>query len=82
MTVEEFVELRKRLGLTQTTLAEHLGMSLRAVQAIENRSTELRKIHVLAIERVSLAIGSQVNDPTMVPANVTSDARSLASFGG
>ena len=75
MTVAEFIALRKRLGMTQTQLANHFGMSLRAIQDIENGRSELRFIHVLAIERIALAVGAALNDPDIIPQRVKDEAQ-------
>ncbi|RIY00200.1 XRE family transcriptional regulator [Aureimonas flava] len=80
MTVEEFIALRKRLGLTQTQLANYLGMSLRAIQDIENGRSALRLVHVLAIERLSLSIGSALGNLSMIHPTALAEARSAAAL--
>ena len=78
MTVDEFITIRKRLGFTQTQLANHFGMSLRAVQDIENRRTELRFIHVLALERIIITCVAAGEDHSVMPENVLTDVLAAA----
>jgi len=54
MTLAELIELRNRLDLSQTQMAEQLGLSLRAYQEIENGRAVFRRIHALAVERIAL----------------------------
>ncbi|ESZ15606.1 hypothetical protein X727_15685 [Mesorhizobium sp. L103C119B0] len=51
--------LRNDLGLTQTQMAEELGLKLRAYQEIEGGKATLRRMHILAAERVALAHGAK-----------------------
>ena len=78
MTVGQFIALRKTLGLSQTAFAERLGLSLRAIQDIEGGASKLRPIHVLAAERVALAMAVETKTPMYAPTNVRSDAVALA----
>ncbi|KTR02059.1 hypothetical protein NS365_22520 [Aureimonas ureilytica] len=80
MTSEEFVAFRKRLGLSQTQLADHMGMSLRAIQDIENGRAQLRRIHILAIERLSLMLGSALGNLSLIDPTTLAEARSAAAI--
>lgn len=59
MTLDELTNLRHDLGLTQTQMADELGLKLRAYQEIEAGKAALRKMHILAAERVALAYGAR-----------------------
>lgn len=50
----ELIAMRKHCELTQHGMANQLGMSLRAYQALEAGESQVRPIHILAAERVSL----------------------------
>jgi transcriptional regulator with XRE-family HTH domain len=54
MTPDELKKLRKDAGLSQTDLAERLGMSLRSIQDLESGATPIREIHRLAIAGLGL----------------------------
>lgn len=43
------------MALSQSELADHLGMSLRQIQNIEAGTGDLRRVHALAMERITLA---------------------------
>jgi transcriptional regulator with XRE-family HTH domain len=78
---EDLVQLRKGLGLTQQEMADHLGMALRAYQAIEAGESEYRYIHRLAAERVALAIAADRKSPKLAPDPVRDDAIELVRVG-
>ncbi len=67
---DEFIAMRKTFGLTQTEWGSSLGLSLRAVQEIENGSTKLRELHVLAAERAALKIAAARGEPATGLASV------------
>lgn len=77
MTREEFIAARKNMHMTQGALANLLGMSLRAVQDIENGRSDLRDIHVLALERVSLSLAATYGHREWVPSSVLKDIKKL-----
>lgn len=52
LTPESLRNLRRGLGLTQTALADAIGLSLRAYQDLESGKSEIRKLHELAIRHV------------------------------
>lgn len=78
MTVEELIALRKKMMMTQGGLAAELGMSTRAVQDIENGRAELRRVHILAVERIAMLAALLYDDLTYLPANVHADIIELA----
>lgn len=80
MTRDEFIDVHKAMGLTQTGLAERLGMSLRQVQGLENGTTELRLIHALAIERVALAFAAASGNWNVAPPSVRRDAMDVVAL--
>ncbi|MGF6253801.1 helix-turn-helix domain-containing protein [Ensifer sp. LBL] len=80
MTLDELIAMRKSWGWTQNTMANQLGMSLRAYQDIENERAALRPIHVLAVERVALAHAALTEQPDHAPSNVQDDALKLVEL--
>jgi transcriptional regulator with XRE-family HTH domain len=63
------------LDITQITMADRMGLSLRAFQDIENGRTglrekdgriRLRRVHELAIERVLFGYAIDRNDPELL----------------
>lgn len=78
MTKEDFVALRKSLGLTQTELGERIGLGLRALQDIEAGKTPVRPSHALAAERVALALAVERGEPMLAPIGVRREALELA----
>lgn len=68
MTLAEFKDLRRKLGLTQAEMAAEFGMSLRGYQGIEGGQNPVRKLHMLAAERVAIGAALKTNDPTLLPA--------------
>ena len=50
MTPDELKEVRSRLGLTQTQLANELGVTLNAVQRWEAGERPIRRVTELALE--------------------------------
>lgn len=77
MTPGELTDLRKRLGVTQTQIAEILGMSHRAYQEIENGRTPIRGIHRYAIDRASLEIAAKRGDLMLATPGVRRDLLAL-----
>lgn len=77
-TKAALAEDRERLGLTQQAMADRLGLSLRALQGIEQGEAKYRLVHRLAVERVALAIASERSDADMLPASVRKDVRAVA----
>lgn len=56
LTHLDLARFRSHMGMTQAEMANELGLSLRAYQDIEGNKSELRPIHVMAIERSSLRL--------------------------
>lgn len=81
MTREQLIDLRKRLELTQTGLAQMMGMSLRAFQVLENEDGKIRPVHHLALERISLREAAARRDPSKCAAGVLQDARRVCGIG-
>lgn len=80
MTVQDLIALRNTLGINQTEMAEEIGLSLRAYQAIEGGESQLRKLHILAAERAALSRAVEVGNPMLAPANVRKESLKLASI--
>lgn len=79
MTPDEFTAARKAMGMTQTQLADQLGMRLRQIQHLEKGTAELRVIHQLALERVSLAFAVASGKPDAALPSIRQDALSLST---
>jgi transcriptional regulator with XRE-family HTH domain len=77
MTNSELVALRKLLGLTQAEMAERMGLGTRAYQSLEAGET-LRTLHILAAERIALALAVERGDPMLAPVGVRREALELA----
>ncbi|MBB2965182.1 helix-turn-helix transcriptional regulator [Methylobacterium sp. R2-1] len=73
------VHLREKLGLTQKTMADGLGMSLRAYSDLENGKSAVRTIHVLAAERLTLRVAQTLDDPSVLASNVAKEVRAVAA---
>ena len=54
MAPNRMVALRKRLGWSQTRLAQSLGMTLSAVWRMENGKRPIRTVTALAVEHLVL----------------------------
>jgi transcriptional regulator with XRE-family HTH domain len=78
MTLDEFIALRKQLGLTQTELGVFFGLKLRTVQDIESGKSPLRPAYALAAERVALALAIERKEPMLAPLSVRREALELA----
>jgi transcriptional regulator with XRE-family HTH domain len=70
---ERLKEERSDLGLTQSQMAEALGMSLRGYQDLEAGKSEYRKIHQLAVERLGLKLAVERNDLTLAGVEIRRD---------
>ena len=78
MVVDDFVKYRKALRYTQEQLATLLGMSIRAIQDIENGRSKLRLVHVMAFEMILLREGAMRKDLSLVPLDVCKPALEVA----
>ncbi len=80
MTRAEFACIRQACGLSQDDLALEFGLSPEAVQEIERGADDedVKALHALAMERVSLQCAASKENPTMAAASVRSDALDLA----
>src|SRR5689334_5180629 len=77
MTPQDLVSLRKSMDLGQASMADTIGMSLRAYQALEAGDTPIRALHVLAMERAAEKIAIATKNPTVAPPTVRRDAQAL-----
>jgi|GEM_PF-1315172 len=74
------IGIRKNCGLTQQGMAAKLGMSIRAYQGLEAGESAVRLIHILAAERVALAVAVTDKRFDICPASVRRDALDLAAL--
>jgi transcriptional regulator with XRE-family HTH domain len=79
MTAVELIELRKRLGLSQSAMADGVGLGLRGYQEVESREGELPKRHVLMAERFALAKAAEMADQRLLPSSVLRDVLAIAN---
>jgi transcriptional regulator with XRE-family HTH domain len=49
---EEFIETRKRLGLSQVKLAEALGLASKTIEGFEQGKTSIRPAYILAMRQL------------------------------
>jgi transcriptional regulator with XRE-family HTH domain len=77
---EDLIELRKSLDFTQKQMAEEMGLSLRAYQAIEAGESEYRMLHRLAAERVAMMRAVDLKNPALAPLPVRQDAIALVDL--
>ncbi|WP_112309729.1 helix-turn-helix domain-containing protein [Pseudogemmobacter bohemicus] len=80
MTREEFIEARKAMNMTQTDVADQMGMSLRQIQSIEKGEAELRRVHILAMERISLAYAAASGEWQIALPPVRRDAMDVVAL--
>ncbi|TGP28216.1 XRE family transcriptional regulator [Mesorhizobium sp. M2D.F.Ca.ET.232.01.1.1] len=80
LTPSELVALRAELGLTQTEMADEIGLKLRAYQDLEGGKSPIRKLHTLAIERVALARAVIEGRTNLMPHRVFNDAMMAAKL--
>ena len=78
MNAAELTALRRGLGLTQTEMAERMGLSMRAYQVAEAEEGEIKVRHVAAAERVALSVALERKNPMLAPAGVRREALELA----
>lgn len=65
MTPDDLRALRDAWDLTQKDMAEKIGLSLRQYQSLEGGEFAIRRLHELAIERVSITIALERGDPIL-----------------
>lgn len=80
LTPSELVALRAELGLTQTEMADEIGLKLRAYQDLEGGKSPIRKLHILAIERVALARAVIEGRTKLMPHGVFNDVMMAAKL--
>jgi DNA-binding XRE family transcriptional regulator len=80
MSPADLAALRDKLGITQTDMAQRVGLGLRAYQDIEGGVSKVRPIHVAAAERAALALAVEKGDPMLAPVGVRRQALELASL--
>ena len=73
-----FIALRRKLGLSQTAMAERMGLRLRGLQEIESANGTLRLIHSHAAEIVALEEAVRQGDPMLAAGRVRKLALDLA----
>jgi transcriptional regulator with XRE-family HTH domain len=71
-------ELRDRLGLHQSQMAEKMGLSTRAYQDLEADPAKVRKLHWLAAERVSLDVAAKAGNPMLAELQIRREALEIA----
>ncbi len=82
MMVGELVDLRKAAGLSQTSMADWMGLSLRAYQAIENDAPDmlLSRRHQYMAESATLQIAVDRANPMLTTEKVRGLALDLATL--
>jgi hypothetical protein len=77
MTFSEIMVLRKAMGLSPSELADELGIPAPDWEAVELGRAELQKIHILAIERLSLKFAASTGVTEAIPPGVRDDASAV-----
>ena len=72
------LRLRNMLGLTQSEMAQRMGLSLRPYQELESNLRKVRSRHVRLAESVALDVAIERKRPELAPANVRNKAIKLA----
>lgn len=76
----DLVGLRKLLDLTQSEMAEQMGLKSRTYQNLEMNSNNVRRRHVRLAESVALDVAVEKGNPMLAPASVRKKALKLASI--
>lgn len=76
----DLIALRKSLGLTQTQMAERIGLKLRSYQDLEGDRAAIRDIHMRAAERAALDVAVERGNPMLAPASIRRSALLLAGM--
>lgn len=79
-TTYDMANLRKQLGFSQRQMAEGVGLSLQAYQDIEAGKAELRKVHVMACELLSLRAALSARDRNLAVPRIQADALDFAAL--
>ncbi len=77
-TAQALRAFREGLRLTQNQLAESLGMTSRAYQELEAGRSQVRVIHALALETISLRMAVAHGEPSLAAPTIREEARKLA----
>ena len=80
MSPADLAALRDKLGITQTDMAQRVGLGLRVYQDIEGGVSKVRPIHFAAAERAALGLAVEKGDPMLAPVGVRRQALELASL--
>ena len=80
MTVEDLKAFREAAKLTQSGMADLMGLGLSAYQDLESGLSKLKVRHQLAIERASLRLAVERGDINLAMASVRRDALDLAKL--
>ncbi len=78
MTVDELITLRKAMHLSQTEMADLVGLKLRAYQNIESKAAAFRQANQIAFERIALSYAIAAGDPMIAPEAIRKDALTFA----
>lgn len=74
---ESLKEYRQRVGLTQTQMAERMGMKLKQYQEVENGRAPLLARHQMLLDRASLGLAYERNDLGLLTGAMTHQVRFL-----
>lgn len=81
MSARQMKELREQAKLTQTEMADRMGLGISAYQDLENDDPDWKKFkrrHLLALERASLTLAVERGDINLALPAVRRDAIDLA----
>lgn len=80
MTPIDIKTLRGRMDATQAEMARLIGLSLRAYQDLEAGSSQIKRYHLLAMERASMQIAVKNKDPMTAAPAAREDARIIGEL--
>lgn len=75
----DLIAMRQTLGITQADMARELGMSLRAYNDLETGKSEVRQIHIMAAERLTLFYAYQQHNRNLLGWTVRRDVEALTA---
>lgn len=80
MTPAHLLSMRKSLGLSQTEMAEELGLSLADYRNLESGRCAILRLHALAVERLAMArVARAGGEPMALPLALLMDVIGIYS---
>jgi DNA-binding XRE family transcriptional regulator len=80
MSVQDLLSVREKAKLTQTDMAEMMGLGLTAYQDLEGQHSKFKPRHQLILERVSLRLAVERTDINLALPAIRRDALDLSQL--